>query len=545
MIDRLTIEELNQLIGNETLETIKRIIPFITDSFIQNINDIYLKKNLVNIFLSFSGEDIFSNQIFRRQLLGKLSLPEIQELAIHLNKNSDLHFSKLVDTIAKIPWSDNNETKYIIEFFKLPVSYVPYTKINTPNIEFLKKPDSLYKVLMDFQNEIFERSIEKMNHPLQTFLIQMPTGSGKTRTAMEIICTTLNQNPEKTVIWLANSEELCEQAVESFKDVWGHTGQFDIDVIRIWGDNKLIVPIRSSFIVCGFAKIFSIFKRKPELSSLLSKQTVLIIVDEAHQIVAPTYKKVIEMIRRDNYNAHLIGLTATPGRGDINNDDTNDLINYFAREKIEISSGEKGIFQYLRDKKILASIQRDPLETNIIFELTTKEKEYVRTNYDFPISFLENISSNDERNIAIINKLKSECKSNKKILFFAGSVAQSKFICATLNFLGLKAEHIDGTTKRNRRWNLLNQFREGDLNIICNFGVLTTGFDAPKIDVVFIARPTLSIVLYSQMIGRGLRGPAIGGKPICKLIDVVDSIEMYKNPDNVYDYFEQYWNYYD
>jgi DNA repair protein RadD len=545
MIDRLQIQELTQLIGEDTLETLKKIIPFIPNSGIQYPDDVYQKKNLVKIFLSFSGEDIFLKQNFRAQLLGRLSEMEIHQLANRLKINSQKPFSELVDMISKLPWSDNNETKIIVDFFNLPSSFIPYPRINIPNIEYLQKPECPYKALKDFQIDVFERSMEKMNYPIQTFLIQMPTGSGKTRTAMEIICTLLNRNPGKTVIWLANSEELCEQAVESFKEVWEHIGQSDVDVIRAWGSNNLSVPIRTSFLVCGFSKLHSTFRRRPELATIISKQLILIIVDEAHQVIAPTYKKVVENLRSENYSAHLIGLTATPGRGNLQNEDTQLLIHYFSGNKIEIFSGDKGVFEYLRHKKILASIQKDPLKTNIIFNLTPKEKEYIKTHYDFPMEFLENISSNDDRNIAIVNKLKKECEIKKKILFFAGSVDQSKFICATLNFLGFKAEHIDGSTKRNRRRNVINEFKNGDLNIICNFGVFTTGFDAPKIDVVFIARPTMSIVLYSQMVGRGLRGPAIGGKAKCKIIDVIDNIETYRSPDNVYDYFEQYWEPYE
>lgn len=545
MIERLQIQELTQLIGQDTLKKIEGIILFIPDSGIQNPDDVYQKKNLVKLFLSFSGEDIFLKQEFRKQLLERLSEKEMQQLANRLKLDPQKPFREIVNTISKLSWADNQETRILIDFFNLPSTFIPYPKINLPNIEHIEKPESPFKSLKDFQTDIFEQSMIRLNNPLQTFLIQMPTGSGKTRTAMEIVCTILNKNPGKTVVWIANSDELCEQAVESFKDVWVHIGESDVDIIRAWGSNDLKIPIQSSFIVCGFSKIHSIFKRKPELANLLSKQLVLLIVDEVHQVIAPTYKGVVEKLRKENYSAHLIGLTATPGRGNLANEGTQQLIDFFSGNKIEINSGEMGVFEYLRQRKVLATIQKDPLNTNITFELTAKEKEHIRTHYDFPMEFLERISQNDLRNIEIIKKLKRQCDLKKKILFFAGSVDQSKFICATLNFLGFKAEHIDGSTKRNRRRNVINQFKEGDLNVICNFGVLTTGFDAPKIDVVFIARPTMSIVLYSQMVGRGLRGPAIGGKSNCKLIDVIDNIETYKSPDNVYDYFEQYWDSYE
>jgi superfamily II DNA or RNA helicase len=545
MIERLQNRELEELVGDTTLSRLKSIIYLIPKSGIRHPNDIYEKKNLIRIFLSFSGQDIFYNEKFRYNLLSRLSAEEIRHLAKRLGLDMELSFNTLVEKISKIPWTNNKETRIVIDFLKLPPNYFPNPQECVPNIEHIEKPDSPFKPLKDFQMDILERSLKKLENPLQRFLIQMPTGSGKTRTAMEIICSQMNQNPGKSVIWLANSEELCEQAIECYRDVWSHVGQFDVDIIRAWGSNDLKVPIRSSFIVGGFSKLHSLFKRKPELVPIVSKQIILMIVDEAHQVIAPTYKKVVDQLQEGNYVAHFIGLTATPGRGNIVNEGTNLLIQYFSGNKIEIDSGDKSVFEYLRKKKILAHIEKDPLYTNRSYELTDKERQYIRTHFDFPMEFVEKISSDDVRNIEIINKLKRECEQNKKIILFAGSVDQSKFICATLNFLGYKAEHLDGSTKRDRRRNLIKDFKEGDLNVICNFGVLTTGFDAPKTDVIFIARPTMSVVLYSQMVGRGLRGPAIGGKEKCKLIDVIDNLEVYKSPDNVYDYFDEYWEQYE
>lgn len=545
MIDRLPIQELQNLVGEKTLSRLEKIIHFIPQSGIRHPNDIYEKKVLVQVFLSFSGQDLFLKSEFRKKVLSYLSDGEIRYLAQRLGIDSALSFSQLVELIGNIPWADNKETKILIEHFNLPSAYVPYPKESQLNIEQIQKPEHPFKTLKDFQIDVYTRSMEKMENPLQRFLIQMPTGSGKTRTAMEIICAYLNNNPGKSVIWLANSEELCEQSVECFKEVWCHVGQFDADVIRAWGANDLQPPIRSSFIVGGFSKLHSTFKRNPNLATIISKQLVMIIVDEAHQVIAPTYKNVVDSLRKGNYIAHFIGLTATPGRGNLCNEDTRLLINFFSGEKIEIDSGETSVFEYLRGKKVLAHIEKDPLYTGQTYELTEKDRKYIQTHFDFPKEFVEKISSDDIRNIEIIKKLKKECEEKKKIIFFAGSIDQSKFICATLNFLGFRAEHIDGQTKRDRRRNLIREFKEGDLNVICNYGVLTTGFDAPKTDVIFIARPTMSIVLYSQMVGRGLRGPAIGGKEKCKLIDVIDNLDVYKSPDNVYDYFNQYWTQYD
>ena len=71
---------------------------------------------------------------------------------------------------------------------------------------------------------------------------------------------------------------------------------------------------------------------------------------------------------------------------------------------------------------------------------------------------------------------------------------------------------------------MIKEFREGKIKILCNYAVLTTGFDAPKIDALFITRPTSSPVLYEQMVGRGMRGSRVGGKEVCLIYDVKDNI---------------------
>ena len=111
-----------------------------------------------------------------------------------------------------------------------------------------------------------------------------------------------------------------------------------------------------------------------------------------------------------------------------------------------------------------------------------------------------------------------------------------------LTFLGIKAVHLDGTTNRARRQSLIAAFRSGTVQVLCNFALLSTGFDAPKVDTIFIARPTGSIVLYSQIIGRGLRGPAIGGTEKCRVIDVIDNIVGFSDANRVYHYFEGYFS---
>ena len=92
------------------------------------------------------------------------------------------------------------------------------------------------------------------------------------------------------------------------------------------------------------------------------------------------------------------------------------------------------------------------------------------------------------------------------------------------------------------RFRAIESFKGGNCGVLVNFGILTTGFDAPNIGAVFITRPTNSIILYSQMLGRGLRGPKVGGMKKCIVYDVVDNIKGFGDQENIYEYFDGYWN---
>jgi len=87
---------------------------------------------------------------------------------------------------------------------------------------------------------------------------------------------------------------------------------------------------------------------------------------------------------------------------------------------------------------------------------------------------------------------------------------------------------------------LIRDFKEQRLEFLCNYGVLTTGFDAPKTNCIALCRPTKSDVLYEQIIGRGLRGPKFGGTPECTIIDFVDNIHRL-GPPLAYARFHDFW----
>ena len=89
---------------------------------------------------------------------------------------------------------------------------------------------------------------------------------------------------------------------------------------------------------------------------------------------------------------------------------------------------------------------------------------------------------------------------------------------------------------------LIDQYRNSDeIKILINYGVLTTGFDAPKTNIAMITRPTQSVVLYSQMVGRASRGPRAGGNKNCKIITIVDQIPGFRALSEAFAYWDDLW----
>ena len=109
----------------------------------------------------------------------------------------------------------------------------------------------------------------------------------------------------------------------------------------------------------------------------------------------------------------------------------------------------------------------------------------------------------------------------------ASSVAHAQQLAGRLKMRGIEAAAVSASTAQGTRHHLIKEFRSGRLRVITNYGVLTTGFDAPETRAIYVARPTFSQSLYMQMIGRGLRGPRNGGKDSCLIVDVKDKIERF------------------
>jgi superfamily II DNA or RNA helicase len=155
---------------------------------------------------------------------------------------------------------------------------------------------------------------------------------------------------------------------------------------------------------------------------------------------------------------------------------------------------------------------------------------------------LQRLAKNKERNQLIVDLVKKEVNAGRQVLVFACSVQHASQLAVQSVLQGFQSASVDCYMRILVRRQVIDSFRRGDIAALFNYGVLSTGFDVPNIGTIVIARPTSSIVLYSQMLGRGLRGKTVGGTERCRVIDIKDNFESFGDVAEVYKHFGKFWS---
>ena len=168
--------------------------------------------------------------------------------------------------------------------------------------------------LFPHQRDAVTRVITALGVEPRRVLLHMPTGGGKTRVAMNVIADHLRESEPALVVWLAYSEELCEQALEEFGQAWSVLGNRRIGVYRFWGSlEPPLDQLRDGLLVAGLAKTYSVARTSVQRIASLADRVTMVVIDEAHMAVADTYALTLDVLTK-RADTRLLGLTATPGR---------------------------------------------------------------------------------------------------------------------------------------------------------------------------------------------------------------------------------------
>ena len=453
----------------------------------------------------------------------KIIMSQSRPVAVELGRlfgvedSGDL-FSKLVS--LPFPKGSDRESE-LMKFFNVEILRPPTTE---PLAEF--NDITPKRVGFNYQRHAIAEVSRKFSNGENRVLLHMPTGSGKTRTAMDLICHLMVQNPGKIFIWLAYSDELCEQACSEFDEAWSTLGDREMRVYRYWGSsNPDLETVHEGLIVAGLAKMHNARIRDPRLLVDIASRTELGVIDEAHQAIAATYEKVLQILLWGR-ETKLLGLSATPGRTWNDPEKDLQLADYFNRCKVSLKiEGHENPIDALIDRGYLARPKFISLNVNSPKGLTEADLSEIADSLEISQKILEKLSRDEQRNLLIIRKLEELAQRHKRIIVFAATVKHSNLIAALLTARKHDAKSVTGATPTMERQARIKHFQKpSDQTVfLCNFGVLTTGFDAPLTSAAVIARPTKSLVLYSQMVGRALRGIHQGGNLAAEIVTVVDS----------------------
>lgn len=349
--------------------------------------------------------------------------------------------------------------------------------------------------LKEHQTEAL-KALEEMRSKHETIaLLYHATGTGKTVTAISDA-----KRVGKRTLFIAHTHELVEQAAQTFGRLWSEvsTGRF-VDSIK--------QP--DSYVVCGSVQSIAL-----NLDMFRPEDFGYLIIDEAHHASADSYQKVLSYFRPD----FTLGLTATPERSDDRN-----IIDIFK------NTAHKLDIQTAVEIGELVPVRCIRIHTNI--DLTKVRFNSVQYN----IRDLESKIFVPERNMLIVDTF-MEYVSTKRTVIFCASVKHAEQIAGMIRERGVSAYAVSGSMKSSERKEFLSKFAKGEIKALCACDLLNEGWDCPETEVLFMARPTMSKVLYTQQLGRGMR--LSEGKECLLVFDFVDNASQYNMPYSMHRLFK-------
>lgn len=326
--------------------------------------------------------------------------------------------------------------------------------------------------LFDFQERAVAKVVSSMRDGKRSLLVS-PTGSGKTVMGAHVVDLL---RPRRT-LWLAHTGELVEQAAEHLRRLGLHVG-----VISEGLERAGIRPDPTANVQVATVQTAV---RRMSIRSAVD----LIVIDEAHRALAASYRKIVVRMP----TARLLGLTATPIRYDGKPlRDSFDVMIEAAKPSELFGLG------------LLAKPQTYSISARDRDFLVERLATVRRRGGDFEPAQLDDAMNQKTLIGSVVGDYMRHMPKGPSV-FYGASVRHSMAIRDALRAVGVRAEHLDGTTPIDGRRSMLSDLRCGRLDAVCNYAVLTEGWDLPHLAGVVLARATYSFGLYMQMVGRCMR----------------------------------------
>ena len=351
--------------------------------------------------------------------------------------------------------------------------------------------------LFDYQEDMKER-IEKALRLHRSVMAQMPTGTGKTYLLTAVIDSFVEDNPNTKVWIVAHRKELVSQIEETIKKFYSYSSS----------KNKSLLVSVKAMSIQWLSRHYNEIEEEPGM----------IVIDEAHHALAKTYKEMWERFPK----AKFLGLTATPYR--LNGKGFMDLFGVLVQSwniPEFISKGRLATYDFV-------SIKSDGVTQRLIDSLQKRgaDGDYQNKEMDMLL--------NKRPSIERLYQSFEEYGKDRKGIVYAINISHAKKIMELYQEHGIKAVAIDSKTPAAERQADIEAFKKGDIQVLVNVDIFSEGFDCPDVEFVQLARPTLSLAKYLQMVGRGLR--VAKGKKNCVIIDNVGLYRVFGLPSQVWNW---------
>lgn len=544
-------EKLLKLLVRIDLPTLHKLVGVVILNAIKSVNKGEDETELSKILILKFEKLILNEKEIREAIINSLNKDEIKNLGsqCELKNNGGSIYSNTIEFFSR--GYNKPKSKVLTDFLGLDSSYYFKDIVDTRREKELITANygeqvNILSYLHPYQkrvkDEVMYRLVQKNE---KSFFVQMPTGAGKTLTALECVVDLLRKpNPlneakipekNKYIVWIVDTNELAEQAFQSFIKLWKLRGDRNLYAFRLFKNfNTDFSKEDGGIVFTGFDKFYSILKNpnSSQFDSLkyLIVNTEMLIVDEAHHSLAETYSTCINSFKGSPY-IKILGLSATPGTNDT--ETTTKLVEMYSSDKISIRDDEwKPIgdaIQYLQQREYLAKLTTKILETGVSASESNENR------------ILVELASNSERNERIIEQIKLANDAKESTVVFACSLDHVYAILILCRAYGIEANYIIGAVEQAERLSVINSFKKRDYFILINLEILSTGIDLPNIDKVIITRPISSPNLVSQILGRALRGVKNGGNSNNTIINLKDNLLNFPSASYLYDYFEGAW----
>ena len=370
-------------------------------------------------------------------------------------------------------------------------------------------------------------------------LIVVPTGGGKTVLAAHWLLAHHIRHGGR-VLWLAHKRTLIRQAFNTFRFL-GNTAweKPALNLMAITAEDCRWSNVAHEHDVVFSSMQAAVLEGNNSFVVQMvedSAKGVYVVVDEAHHAAAPGYSALLKQLRE--LGCRLLGLTATPVRMD--KDDQKRLVFLFRGNDDEktVKNGEP-IYQISRreltDDGILALPSFETVKTRIEVEreFTPEDFKYLERFSDIGPAVLRRLAKHAGRNSLIVSHYVENRDKFGPTIVFAADTLHAATLAQEFKERGVEADYVDYT--RSDAQALIQQYREQkNPDVLINVEMLTEGFDAPHTRTVFVARPTRSEALLTQMVGRALRGRKANGNEVAYLVTFVDTWRQYDVLDAEY-----------